>query len=111
MWLTAFEAFAHFRFGDPEDGIFVLNAIKEYEFGKNPYNAVYFDTTEWHDSLNGLNSEYDWKQCRNFTTGSGAHIWVIVEGLFGLQLKMNGELSWNPRFPKTWKNKPITVII
>lgn len=109
MWLTAFEAFAHFRFGHPEDGIAALNAIKDYEFGKNPYNAVYFDTIEWHDRFNGLNCENDWKQCRNFTTGSGAHVWSIVSGLFGLHIPLKGEMSWNPRFPATWKGKTVSI--
>lgn len=109
MWLTAFEAFAHFRFGDPADGITALNAIKKYEFGENPYQAVYFDTTEWHDRFNGLNCENDWKQCRNFTTGSGAHVWAIVQGLFGLQIPMKGELSWDPKFPAGWKGKAVSI--
>ena len=109
MWLTAFEAHAHFKFGNPEDGIAALNAIKAYEFGKNPYNAVYFDTIEWHDRFNGLNCENDWKQCRNFTTGSGAHVWSIVSGLFGLRIPMQGDISWNPRFPASWKNKTVSI--
>ncbi|MEO7449398.1 MAG: trehalase family glycosidase [Chitinophagaceae bacterium] len=109
MWLTAFEAYAHFRYGDPENGVLALNAIKEYEFGKNPYSAVYFDTLEWHDSINGLNCEYDYKECRNFTTGSGAHVWAIVEGLFGVQQTIKGELTWNPRFPQRWKGKSVSI--
>jgi len=109
MWLTAFEAYAHFQYGNPEDGVSALNAIKEYEFGKNPYGEVYFDTTEWHDSINGLNCEYDWKECRNFTTGSGAHVWAIICGLYGLQISMKGDITWNPGFPASWRGKPVAL--
>ena len=109
MWLTAFEAYAHFQYGNPEDGISALNAIKEYEFGKNPYSEVYFDTTEWHDSINGLNCEYDWKECRNFTTGSGSHVWAVICGLYGLQISMKGDITWNPRFPVSWQGKPVAL--
>ncbi len=73
------------------------------------YSAVYFDTTEWHDSINGLNCEYNWKECRNFTTGSGAHVWAVIEGLFGLEITISGEIKWKPNFPLSWKNKPITI--
>jgi hypothetical protein len=36
-------------------------------------------------------------------------MWAIVEGLFGLQLQINGDLSWHPRFPESWKGKKISI--
>ncbi len=107
LWTTAFEAYCHFRFGDPADGIAIINRIKKYDLGDNPYRQVYFDTNEWHNGLTGLNCEYDYKQSRNFTTGSGAHVWAVIAGLFGLNLDMDGTVNWQPRFPAAWQGKKI----
>ncbi len=107
LWTTAFEAYCHFRFGNPADGIAIINRIKEYDFGANPYRQVYFDTNEWHNGMNGLNCEYDYKQSRNFTTGSGAHVWAVIGGLFGLNVNMDGTINWQPRFPAEWQGKKV----
>lgn len=109
LWTTAFEAYCHFRFGNPADGIAIINRIKKYDFGANPYRQVYFDSNEWHNGLNGLNCEYDYKQSRNFTTGSGAHVWAVMGGLFGLNVNMDGTVSWQSNFPAEWQGKKVTL--
>ena len=109
LWTTAFEAYSHFKFGNPEDGIKAIEMIKKYDFGQNPYNQYFLDNNEWHDGLNGLNCEDFYKQSRNFTTGSGSMIWAVVEGLYGLDISMDGTVKWNPHFPKEWKDKQVSI--
>ncbi len=105
LWCAAFEATARFLAGQIDDGLWILNTCRAYDFGKNPYGYCYLEPTEWYGTYTGENDYHHYKSAKFFTTGAGAHLWALIHGLLGLKLGFDGNPQFSPRFPEAWDGK------
>lgn len=105
LWTCCFEAVARCMFEQgkgPDHALEVLLKPLEYDFGKNPYRYIYFSPTEWFSSLDGRNQYFDYKQAKFFSTASGALVWAILHGFWGMEKNLEKSFIFRKKLPQSW---------